>query len=152
MKTLLKISVCCVLMAVTHSGAYAQFPKPEDAIKYRQAVMLLTGNHFGRMGAVVKGEQAYDLEEFARNAALVETFSRLPWAAFMIPGTDRGETGLKSVAFKEQGKFKEAAEKMQAEVTKLVKTANAGDLNAIKAQFGEVGKSCKGCHDRFRSK
>jgi cytochrome c556 len=66
--------------------------------------MFLIAKHFGRMGAVVKGQKPYDREEFARNAALVETLSKLPWEAFTVPGTDKG-TGLKSVAFRKQGEF-----------------------------------------------
>jgi len=34
----------------------------------------------------------------------------------------------------------------------LVSVSQSGDLSAIKAQFGEVAKSCKGCHDKFRTK
>jgi len=29
--------------------------------------------------------------------------------------------------------------------------AAAGDQGAIKAQFGEVGKACKACHDDYRA-
>jgi cytochrome c556 len=152
MKTLLKILVCLVFIAVAFGGAYAQFAKPEDAIKYRQAVMFLMAKHFGRMGAVVKGQRPYDREEFGRNAAVFETLSKLPWEAFMVPETDKGKTGLKSVAFKKQTEFKEAAQRMEVEITKLVRASNSGDLNAIKAQFGEVGKSCGACHKQFRAK
>jgi cytochrome c556 len=42
------------------------------------------------------------------------------------------------------------AKKMEAETAKLVETARTGDLDAIKARFGETGKSCKNCHDDFR--
>ena len=120
MKTLLKILICLFIVAGTLGGAYAQFDKPEDAIKYRQAVMFLIAKHFGRMGAVVKGQKPYDREEFVRNADLVETLSKLPWEAFMVPGTDKGKTGLKSVAFRKQAEFNAVAERMEAEVTRLV--------------------------------
>jgi len=152
MNTLLKILICFFIVTGTLGGAYAQFDKPEDAIKYRQAVMFLIAKHFGRMGAVVKGQRAYDREEFARNAALVETLSKLPWEAFMVPGSDKGKTGLKSVAFRQQAEFNAAAEKFEAEAAKLVKAAGSGDLNAIKAQFGGVGQSCGACHKEFRAK
>ena len=32
------------------------------------------------------------------------------------------------------------------------RTTENRDLKAIKAQFGEVAKSCKGCHKQFRTK
>ena len=33
---------------------------------------------------------------------------------------------------------------------KLAEVAAGGDAAAIKAQFGELGKACKSCHDKFR--
>ena len=148
----MRILICLAIIAGTFAGAYAQFGKPEDAIKYRQAVMFLIAKHFGRMGAVVKGQKPYDREEFTHNATVVETLSKLPWDAFMVPGTDKGKTGLKSVVFREQAEFNAAAEKMEVEVTKLVKAADGGNLSAIKAQFGMVGQSCGACHKKFKAK
>jgi cytochrome c556 len=44
-----------------------------------------------------------------------------------------------------------AAQKLLGErAPKLLEAANSGDATAVKAQFGEVGKACKGCHDKFR--
>lgn len=130
--------------------AHAQFAKPEDAIQYRQSVMFLIGQHFGRMGAVVKGQSPYDKAAFEQNAATVDTLGMLPWEAFMVPGTDKGKTDLKSSAFKEKDKFMQDAEKLEAETAKLAETARTGDLDAIRTQFGETAKSCKSCHDDFR--
>ena len=36
------------------------------------------------------------------------------------------------------------------EANELAKVAVTGDVNAIKAQFGKRGGTCKGCHDAFR--
>lgn len=68
----------------------------------------------GRMGAVVKGDQPYRREEFEQNAALVETLSKLPWEAFMMPGTDKGATKMKSEALKAPAEFKDRAQHMEA--------------------------------------
>ena len=46
----------------------------------------------------------------------------------------------------------ERAQAFEAGSAKLVSVSQGGDLNAIKAQFGEVAKSCKSCHDMFRTK
>ena len=153
MKTLLKISVFIIIVTGLLGGAYAQFAQlgtPEDAIKYRQAVMFLIAKHFGRMGAMVKGQQPYEREEFSQNARLIKTLSRLPWDAFMIPGTDKGKTNLKSVAFRQKADFNKAAEKFELEAGKLVKAAGESDLSASKAQFGKVGQSCGACHKKFK--
>ena len=152
MKKLVKLSICLIFAAVAAGGAYAQFAKPEDAIKYRKSVMFLIAQHFGRMGAVVKGKASYDQQSFTRNAMVVEALSHLPWEASMVPGTDKGDTTLNAAVFAEQAEFKADAQAFEAGTAKLVSVSEGGDLDAIKAQFGEVGKSCKGCHDKFRTK
>jgi cytochrome c556 len=132
--------------------AYAQFTKPEDAIEYRQSVMTIIGFHTGQMGAMVTGKKPYEKQEFSHNATIVEMLSTLPWEACMAPGSDKGKTSLKSSAFREKDKFLAKAKTFETEIRKLVKTAGGDDFNAIKAQFGEVGKSCKSCHHDFRSR
>ena len=152
MKKLLMIFVGLVFIAGAIGGAYAQFAKPEYAIKYRKSVMFLIAQHFGRMGAMVKEKIPYNPDVFARNAMLVETLSRLPWEASMVPGTDTGDTTLNALAFGQQAKFKEVAQTFETQATKLVSAAQSGDFSASKTQFGEVGKSCKACHSQFRTK
>jgi cytochrome c556 len=129
--------------------AQAPFAKVEDAIKYRKNALFVMSQHFGRLGPVVKGERPYDKDEVARNVAIAEQMSHLPWAGF-VAGSDKGETRAKAEIWTEAAKFKAASDKMLQEMDKLSGAAKSGDLNAIKAQFGEVGKSCKGCHDAYR--
>ena len=152
MKGMRKIVVCFAIVVSTIGGAYAQFARTDDAIKYRQAVMFLIGQHVGRMAAVVKGKQPHNREDFVQNAALVETLSTLPWDAFLVEGSDQGDTKMRSEVLKNQDKFKQAAQNMEIEVAKLVSAARSGDLNVIAVQFGAVGKSCKECHEQFRSR
>ena len=153
MQSLLKPFVGMVIVAGIAGVAHAQAPfaKAEDAIKYRKSVLFVMGQHFGRIGPVVKGERPYDKDEVVKNAAIAEQMSKLPFDAF-IAGSDKGETGAKPEIWTEASKFKSSAEKMQQEMSKLAQAARGGDLNAIKAQFGETGKACKACHDDFRKK
>lgn len=138
------------LLALTLAiPAQAQFAKPEDAIKYRKASYTVMATHFGRLGAMASGRAPYDAKAAADNAELVATLSKLPWAAFG-EGTDKGDTRAKPEIWKEAAKFKEASEKMQAEVVKLNVAAKAGNLDALKAAFGPAAASCKACHDNFR--
>lgn len=135
--------------AILANPAMAQFQKPEDAIKYRKAVMTIQASHFGRIGAMANGRVPFDAKVVADNAAIVETMSKLPWPAFG-PGTDKGETRALPAIWTEQAKFKEAGDKMQAEVAKLSAAAKTGNLDAVKTAFGAVGQSCKACHDDFQ--
>jgi cytochrome c556 len=142
------LAFAVVAMGVA-SGVLAQV-KPEDQIRYRQSVMNVMGRSFGALNAMAKGEAPYNKDAAARNAAIVEMMSGLPAPAFG-PGTDKGAPTKADMKIWSEGeKFKTAYEKMVGEVKKL--PAAAGDEATLKAQVGEVGKACKGCHDDFRLK
>jgi cytochrome c556 len=148
MKNIIALLGAAITISVS-LPAQAQFAKAEDAIKYRKATFNVMAAHFGRLGAMANGRMPYDAKLAAENAELVATLSKLPWAAFG-EGTDKGDTRAKADIWKEAGKYKEAADKMQAEVAKLNTSAQAGNLDALKAAFGPAAASCKACHDNFR--
>ncbi len=129
--------------------AAAQFAKPEDAIKYRKAGMTMMATHFGRVAGMAQGKIPFDAKAAAQNAEVATFMSALPFAGF-VPGTDKGETKAKPEIWTETDKFNAAAKKMQDEMAKLNAAAKGGNLDAIKAAAGDVGKACKGCHDDFR--
>ncbi|WP_291912480.1 cytochrome c [Limnohabitans sp.] len=138
-----------LLLVAMGLPAQAQFAKPEDAIKYRKASFTVMAAHFGRLGAMANGRTPYDAKAAADNADVVATLSKLPWAAFG-EGTDKGDTRAKPEVWKEAAKYKEAADKMQAEIVKLNTAAKAGNIDALKVAFGPAAASCKACHDNFR--
>jgi cytochrome c556 len=139
-------SMASIMMALP---AAAQFAKPEDAIKYRKASFTVMSAHFGRVGAMAAGRVPYDAKAAAENADIAAAMSKLPWAAF-TEGSDKGETRAKPEIWKDSAKFKEAADKMQAELAKVAVAAKAGNVDALKTAFGPAAASCKGCHDNFR--
>ena len=144
-------SLVLAAAAVTLSApAFAQFAKPEDAIKYRQSALTVMSTHFGRVAAMANGRIPFNAQAAADNAAIAETMSKLPWAAFG-EGTDKGATTrAKPEIWSDNAKFKTASDNMQAEMTKFAAVAKGGNIDAIKAAAGAVGGSCKACHDNFR--
>ncbi|GAB3629238.1 cytochrome C [Pandoraea terrae] len=148
----MKLKAALALLAVVSPLiAHAQFAKPEDAVEYRQSSLFLLGNHFSRLGAVVKGEQPFNKDEVAKNAELVATLSKLPWPAFEN-GVTTPKSKAKPDAFSNHAKFKEASDKMELAVAQLNTAAKGGDLASIKKAFGEAAQTCKSCHDSFRAK
>jgi cytochrome c556 len=150
MKSMIKTFVILVVLGGLIGAASAQFSKPEDAIKYRQSVMFIIAQHFGRLGAMVKGKQPFDQKTFASNAAVIENLAGLPWEAFLVPGSDKGKTTMNAKVLKDPAGFKKLAQQFQMEVGKLATAARGNDFNATKSQFGAVAKSCKACHSKFR--
>jgi cytochrome c556 len=132
-------------------GAAAQFAKPEDAVKYRKSALSVMGTHFGRLGAMAQGRVPFDAKIAADNAEIVADMAKLPWAAFG-EGTDGGDTKAKPEIWKQGAKFKEYADKLQAESVKLAAATKTGKEDAFKAAFTATAATCKNCHDDFRAK
>ena len=143
------LATTATVLAIGAGTVFAQFQNAEKAVDYRESVFTVMGTHFGRIGAVVKGEVPYNKDEVAKNAAIVAMMSTLPWQAFG-PGTEGGKA--KPEVWSDNAKFKAAADKMQLAVVDLNKAAQSGDLESIKKSFGAAGASCKGCHDDFKKK
>ncbi len=132
-------------------AVHAQFEKIEDAVKYRQSAFSLMGTHFSHVGDVVKGKRPYDQKTVAKDLAVVQMLSHLPFGAFPAKSDIKGSKA-KPVIWKEQKKFQNAAKTSQEAIDKLVVANQSGDLGVLKTAFGTAGKSCKACHDDFRRK
>jgi len=135
--------------ALLAQPALAQFAKPEQAIEYRKGALTVIGTHFGRIGAIVNGKAPFDAAVAQENADLVALLAKLPWAGFG-PGTEGGKA--KDDVWKNPGAFKEASDKFTVAASKLSAAAKTGNLDALKAAFGDTAASCKSCHDNFRQK
>lgn len=143
-------AAAALVLAAAAPGASAQV-KPEILVKQRQAAMTLQGKYFGPLGAMAQGRAPYSVEVVQRNAAHLEAVSKMPWDGF-DPSTANEKSRTRPEAYSNGEKFKEAAERLQAETIKLSAMSKSGDEAAVKGQIGAVGKACGGCHETFREK
>ena len=67
-------------------------------------------------------------------------------------GPEAGKTDALADIWAKPTEFKAAMKMFSDAAPKLHAAANAGDVAAVKAAFGDVGKACKNCHDQFRAK
>jgi len=128
--------------------------KPEVLVKQRQSAMTLQGKYFGPMAGMAQGKVPYNGDVVARNAAYLDVLDKMPWDGFAESTKDLKDvkTAALPAIWNEPAKFKEAQERLQSEVSRLVSVSKSGDEAAVKAQIGAVGKSCGGCHENFRQK
>lgn len=150
MKFAVPAALAAIACALAMPAAAQNFQKPEDAIKYRQSVMTLQGAHISALGAMVNGRVPFDAQVAARHAEVLALVSTLPWNAFAVPGSDKGNTRAKPEVWTEAAKFKGNSDKLQAETAKLAAAAKTGNLDNIKAAFGPTAGTCKACHDDFQ--
>ena len=149
-KTLVATGLALALGAGYSLGAFAQ-AKPEVLVKQRQAAMTLQGKYYGPLAAMAQGKVPYNGEVVKRNAGYLSALDKMPWDGFS-PETKGVKSAALPAIWNEPAKFKQAQERLQNEVSKLVQVSQSGDEAAVKQQIGATGKACGGCHESFREK
>ena len=144
-------AVCIAALAAGLAlPAAAQFARPEEAVKYRQATWSVLNLHFTRIGAMTRGRVPFDGRLALRDAEVVAALARLPASAFG-PGTDLPNDHARPEIWTETQRFRELGDRMVAETTRLLTVAQTQDLNRLKAAYGAAANTCKECHDAYRS-
>ncbi len=127
----------------------------EKAVKARQAQMQLYSFNLGQLGAMAKGDAAYDAKVASAAANNLAALASLDGSALWPQGSDLTAMPDKTAAKPEiWSTYPAIAEKGKAlREASAALAAVAGDgLDALKANIGPVGKSCGGCHNDFRQK
>jgi len=123
--------------------------KADAAIKYRQNVMSALGGLAGTVVGQLRDGFSYG-PDLTGVAAGMETLSAdIP--ALFPAGTDMGDTKAKPEVWSKRTEFEEAASKAKDKIAAFAMAVKHEDRKAIFGAFREVGESCKGCHDDFRS-
>lgn len=151
MKSLKLIALVAVLAGSisTVAAGGLSFKEAKDAINYRQSTFTLVRYQFGDMKGMLKGKKEFNQEQFIMRAQTLATLSHLPWEAFG-PGTDKGDTGALPALWKNKADFESRGEKFKENTAALLAAAQSGDKKAMAKAFGAVGKSCKGCHKKYK--
>lgn len=145
------VAAAVVLGLTTTALAQA---KPEDLIRWRQSGYQFMAWNMGRIKASIEG--TYNKDQVIQAANVIQAIANSGMGALYAPGTEKGigwhETNVKPEFFQPEKKAKlgEVASAFNKEANEFAKVAAAGDAAAVKAQFGKLGGSCKGCHDEFR--
>lgn len=135
------------------TAAYAQFgghrSPADEAIEFRQSLYSVVGWYAHQLGDMAKGDTPYDKDAAVKAANVIATLSKAAPDAFPA-GSDQGDTKAKSEIWSDPTGFKKDMDAFQQAAAKLAE--NAGDANAFKSSFGDLGKACKNCHDDYRKK
>lgn len=150
MKKTLFAAAAVIALGATAGAAVAQV-KPDVLVKQRQSAMTLIGKYFGPLGGMAQGRTPFDAKLVQRNADYLQALAQMPWDGFDQSTQNEKSRALPEI-WKDSGKFKQASEQFQSEVSKLQSAAKGGDEGAVKSQIGAVGKACANCHDNFRQK
>ena len=136
-------ALAALTMLMSATAQAQQAPKPEQLIKWRQSAYQTIAWNAARIKASVDG--SYNKDEVA-NANLGSLFP---------PGTESGkgwrETTVKPTLFSDGSGVGAKSAAFVKEANELARVAQGGDLAAVKASFGSLQRTCKACHDDYRS-
>lgn len=131
--------------------------KPEDQVHYRQAGYSFMSWNMGKIKAqVVEGSVPYNKEQVANAANAIAAIANSGMGALYSPETTQEKMGkentdLKASFFENPDEARKVGSTFVAAANQLASEAATGDQARIKAAFGEVGKACKSCHEKFRA-
>ncbi|OCX90703.1 MAG: cytochrome C [Pseudomonas sp. CO183] len=145
-----------VAAALLASTAVQAQMKPEEMVETRQAGYQFMSWNMGKIKAqVVDGKEPYDQAKVAAAANAIAAIANSGMGSLYSPDTTTEQLGkatrLKPEFFQNLDEAGQIGRKFTAAAILLAKVAAEGDQAAIKKAFGDVGGSCKSCHDKFRA-
>ena len=157
MKKTLKTPLLALAAMLAFGSVSAQQLKPEEMIQYRQAGYKTMGWNMAKIKAQTEAPaDKFDKTLTANAAKAIQGVANSGMGALYGPGTDKAIGDVKTRVLPEffDPKNKEElgtlGKNFNLAANKLGEVAAGGDQKAIAAQFGETGKTCKACHDKFR--
>ncbi len=147
-KTLI-VAVVGALAAGAMVGGATVALAQADVIKQRQDNRKEAGATMRAIKGVL--DASGDVKTLVAQAAKLKTLE----TAFekMFPaGSDKGETKALPTVWSDSAGFMAASKAADAAYDKLATAAGSGNLDATKAAFGDTGKACGACHDKYRAK
>ena len=136
------------LASFSHHAAAAD--DPANVIKYRKQVMGANAAHITNIFSVLKGETSYGGHIAAHARAISDGAAMIP--DIYPAGSGDGDTTALPAIWADWAKFESAANALKTAADELAAAAATGDMAAIGAAAGGVGKACGGCHEPFRKK
>lgn len=120
-----------------------------DPVKERIDLMKGMGDAIGKLAAILKGEAEFN---GANVAAAGETISgNLKKASKLFPnGSAGGKSRAKPEVWSDNATFMKGFDIGEAAAQNVIKVGKEDDEIGFQEVMGGLGKSCKGCHEKFR--
>lgn len=141
------VTVLAATAILGGSAAIAQEYK--NQIKARQGIMWVQAINLGTLGAMAKGEMAYDAEAATAAAESLRATS-LIHIGTLFPEGSGADTRAKDEIWSDMDGFQAEWEKFGAAAEKAAAEAGNGQ-DALGPLMGALGGACGSCHDTYRA-
>lgn len=131
-------------VALAHSGA-------KGVVRERMELMKDVAEHMKQIGALVLGKTDFDAS--VAQAAADTVAGHAAKVTDLFPqGSTSGVSEALPEIWETWDDFTDLAGEMEAKAAELAAAAEvAQEPEAIRPQFAELGRTCSGCHERFRA-
>ena len=143
------VAVVSALAAGAMVGGATVALAQADVIKQRQENRKETAATMRAIKGVIDAKG--DVKTIVPQAAKLKTLE-LAFDKMFPAGSDKGDTKALPTVWSDSAGFMAASKAVDAAYDKLATAAGSGDLAATTAAFGETGKACGACHEKFRAK
>jgi len=147
-----KLSLIPFVTALLLPTAASANMTTEEAIKYRQSGYTFMSWNMSRIRSSVEGE--FNRDEVVRSANAIAAIANSGMGSLFVPGSQTGSgwkaTRVKPELFSDTDGVTKVALAFIKEANEMAKIAPTANPAAVRAQFGKLGNSCKGCHDNYR--
>lgn len=150
MRKTLVLAVIGALVAGAMVGGTTIAMAQGDAIAQRKENRKQTAAAMRAIKGIIdaKGPTAGAVEQAAKLKTLEAAFVKM----FPKGSETGGETKALPAIWTDMPGFMAASKAADAAYDKLAVAAGSGDMAALTAAFGDTGKTCGACHDKFRVK
>ncbi len=148
---ILTAAVATAALAVLGTAQAQETTHP--AVKARTAIMDLYANNLGQLGAMAKGEVAYDAAAASAAANNLALLVQLDQSALWPQGTDSGsiENTRALPALWQNFPDVMAKGKALSDAAMAMQAAAGTDLGSLQANIGALGGACGACHKAYRA-
>ncbi|MEP0942146.1 MAG: cytochrome c [Rhizobiaceae bacterium] len=131
--------------AFAHGGA-------TGIVKQRMDGMMAMGKALGTVADMFKGKTAFDADQVAAAAKIVEGHAAEMGALFPDTKASREGKGTEALPsiWESKDEFLALASALESKSADLAKVAASNDQPQIRRAFGEVAKTCSACHSDYR--
>ncbi|GLR64997.1 c-type cytochrome [Marinospirillum insulare] len=128
--------------------------KPEDAVKYRQAIYQVFSAQAGVMGGMAQGKIDFDAAEINKRATNLGKIAPMLGDTYFPATRDVKESKLKAAAWSNMEDFQSKGQTFGKALGELIEASSKPgfDLKTARPAIGAVLQGCKGCHDDYRAK
>lgn len=147
-----RLAIPALAALVLSPLAVSHYDDKEPHQSYRQSYFAIVATNFGPMIAMVKGDMPWDDKQMANYSEQLASVVELDLMRGFADGSDKGTTRAKPEIWENKADFEAKLDDMISAVNELQQATSEGaDRKAVTGKVAAVGKSCKSCHDEYKS-